>query len=46
MMSDLGTNRPMNEEERVKLLQEIIRERFGEWATRKDEIQSNQETTR
>ncbi len=44
MMSDLETNRPMTEEERIQLLNEVIRERFGDWATRKDaEIKNNQE---
>ena len=36
MMSDSETNRPMTEEERIKLLNEVIKERFGDWATRKD----------
>jgi hypothetical protein len=26
----------MTEEERIKLLNEVIKERFGDWATRKD----------
>lgn len=44
MMSDLETNRPTTEEERIKLLNEVIKERFGDWATRKDlEIKKNQE---
>ena len=47
MMSDSETNRPTDEEERINLLNKLIRERFGEWATRKDiPIQDNQETSR
>lgn len=44
MMSDSQTNQPTPEEERILLLNRLIRERFGEWATRKDkEINNNQE---
>ena len=47
MMSDLETNRAKSEEERIKLLNELIRERFGDWATRKDvQITKNQEVSR
>ena len=35
MMSDSKTNRPINDEERKDLLNDLIRERFGEWATNK-----------
>lgn len=46
MMSDSETNRPMNEEERIDLLNKIIRERFGDWATRKTEIRESDESSR
>ena len=47
MMSDSETNREKSEEERIKLLNELIRERFGDWATRKDvSITNNQELSR
>ena len=47
MTLDSKTNRPQTEEERILLLNQVIRERFGEWATRKDiPIQDNQETSR
>lgn len=35
MMSDSKTNRPMNDEERINLVNALIRERFGDWATNK-----------
>jgi hypothetical protein len=35
MMSDSETNRPMNEKEKNELLNKLIVERYGEWATRK-----------
>ena len=35
MMSDSETNRPMSEKERIDLLNKLIRERYGDWATRK-----------
>ena len=47
MMSDSETTRPKDEEERLQLLNDLIRERFGEWATRKDvPITNNQEVSR
>ncbi len=47
MMSDSETNRPMNEAERITLLNDLIRERFGDWATRKDvPIIDNKELSR
>lgn len=46
-MSNSQTNRPMSEEERLQLLNDLIRERYGEWATRKDiPIQDNHEASR
>jgi len=42
MMSDSQTNRPMNEEERKDLLNKLIIERYGEWATRKDLIKDSE----
>jgi len=41
MMSDSETNRPMNEEEKKKLLNKLIAERYGDWATRKDTIKDS-----
>jgi hypothetical protein len=47
MMSDSKSNLPKDEEERLQLLNDLIRERFGDWATRKDiPIQDNQEVSR
>jgi hypothetical protein len=47
MMSDLEINQAKIEEERLQLLNDLIRERFGDWATRKDvPITSNQEVSR
>ena len=47
MMSDSETNRPTDEEERILLLNQVIRERFGDWATRKDiPIRDNKEVSR
>jgi len=47
MMSDLEINQAKIEEERLQLLNDLIRERFGDWATRKDiPIQDNQEVSR
>jgi hypothetical protein len=47
MMSDLEINQAKIEEERLQLLNDLIRERFGEWATRKDvPITNNQEVSR
>ena len=44
MMSDLEINQAKIEQERLQLLNDLIRERFGDWATRKDiPIQENQE---
>jgi hypothetical protein len=42
MMSDSKTNRPMSEEERKDLLDRLIRERYGDWATRKDTIKDSE----
>ncbi len=42
MMSDSQTNRPMNQEERKDLLNKLIIERYGEWATRKDLIKDSE----
>jgi hypothetical protein len=43
MMSDSEINQAKIEEERLQLLNDLIRERFGDWATRKDiPIQDNQ----
>jgi hypothetical protein len=45
MMSDSETNRPTNEEERIKLLNQLIRERYGDWATRGiNQINENKES--
>ena len=47
MMSDLEINQAKIEQERLQLLNDLIRERFGDWATRKDiPIQDNQEVSR
>ena len=47
MMSDSETTKPTDEEARIKLLNEVIRERYGDWATRKTpEINNNDEATR
>ena len=47
MMSDLKNNKTTEEEKRLQLLNDLIRERFGDWATRKDiPIQENQEVSR
>jgi hypothetical protein len=47
MMSDSEINQAKIEEERLQLLNDLIRERFGDWATRKDiPIQDNQEASR
>jgi hypothetical protein len=47
MMSDLEINQAKIEQERLQLLNDLIRERFGDWATRKDiPIQDNQEASR
>ena len=47
MMSDSETTKPTDEEARIKLLNEVIRERFGEWETRKTlEINNNDEAKR
>lgn len=44
MMSDLKNKQTTEEEKRLQLLNDLIRERFGDWATRKDiPIQENQE---
>ena len=47
MMSDSETTRTKDEEERINLLNEVIRERYGDWATRKTpEITNNDEASR
>ena len=47
MMSDSETTRTKDEEERINLLNEVIRERYGDWATRKTpEINNNDEASR
>ena len=47
MMSDSEITQAKIEEERLQLLNDLIRERFGDWATRKDiPIQDNQEASR
>ena len=47
MMSDSEITQAKIEEERLQLLNDLIRERFGDWATRKDiPIQDNQEVSR
>jgi len=47
MMSDSEKTRPKEEEERIILLNKLIRERYGDWATRKTtEINNNDEATR
>jgi len=47
MMSDSETTRPKDEEERINLLNALIRERYGDWATRKTpEIKNNDEASR
>jgi hypothetical protein len=47
MMSDLEINQAKIEEERLQLLNDLIRERFGDWATRKDiPLRDNQEASR
>ena len=47
MMSDSETTRTKDEEERINLLNEVIRERYGDWATRKTpEINNNDEAKR
>ena len=47
MMSDSEINQAKIEQERLQLLNDLIRERFGDWATRKDiPIQDNQEASR
>ena len=47
MMSDSEIDQAKIEQERLQLLNDLIRERFGDWATRKDiPIQDNQEVSR
>jgi len=47
MMSDFEINQAKIEEERLQLLNDLIRERFGDWATRKDvPIIDNKELSR
>ena len=41
MMSDSETNQVMSEKERQDLLNNLIKERFGEWATRKTAIKDS-----
>ncbi len=42
MMSDSETNQVMSEKERQDLLNDLIKERFGEWATRKTVIKDSE----
>ncbi len=42
MMSDSETNKMMNEKDRQELLRQLIIERYGEWATRKDIIKDSE----
>lgn len=42
MMSDSETNQVMSEKERQDLLNDLIKERFGEWATRKTTIKDSE----
>jgi hypothetical protein len=47
MMSDSETNRPMDEKQRIELLNKLIIERYGDWATRKTpEINNIDESNR
>ena len=47
MMSDSETIKSTDEEARINLLNELIRERYGDWATRKTpEINNNDEASR
>lgn len=47
MTSDSETNRPIDETERQKLLNELIKERFGDWAINKvPEIKNHQDISR
>ena len=47
MMSDSEIVKPTDEEARINLLNELIRERYGDWATRKTpEINNNDEASR
>ena len=47
MMSDSETNRPMDEKQKIELLNKLIIERYGDWATRKTpEINNNDESNR
>ena len=43
MMSDSKTNRPIDDRERQELLNSLIRERFGDWATNKVVTESQSE---
>ncbi len=42
MMSDSETSKMMNEKDRQELLRQLIIERYGEWATRKDIIKDSE----
>ncbi len=42
MMSDSETNKMINEKDRQELLRQLIIERYGEWATRKDIIKDSE----
>ena len=47
MTSDSETNRPLDEKQRIELLNKLITERYGEWATRKTpEINNDDEAKR
>ena len=46
-MSDSETNRPIDEKQKIELLNKLIIERYGDWATRKTpEINNNDESNR
>jgi hypothetical protein len=45
-MSDSEITKPTPDEERILLLNQVIRERFGEWATRKDNETKKDEEAR
>lgn len=39
MMSDSETKQPQDDKEKTILLNKLIRERFGEWATKKNYLE-------
>lgn len=40
MILDSETNRPLDEKERIKLLNLLIKERFGDWAVNKSRVEN------